>query len=390
MGFDLFRWFGRKMSGPETRAKPGSITQDGERLEGSLYLRELAFWSIVNRIAGAVSKCEFRTYKNGKEVKNREYYLWNFEPNSNENANQFMTHLLGHLYRDNEALVIDSGGQLLVADSYQRTSYTLYPDVFHGVVVGDMTFERTFSASEVLYFKLNSEDMRSLVSGMYGDYSKLLEYTMRAYQRSRGHKGILKIDAQAQADDMFDERLSDLLNNQFRGFFRGDNAVLPLYDGYSYEDLGSKTYSTESTRDIKALADDIYEYTSRAFGFPPALALGGVQDTSKAVDELLTFCIDPLVDLLETEINRKRNGYDGFKRGDRLRIDTTHIRHIDLMDVSGSIDKLISSGCYTINDIRRLAGDDPIAEPWADRHFITKNYSDITEAAEPLGGDTND
>ena len=389
MGFDLFGWFSKKMAGPETRAKPGSITEE-ERLIGSLYIRELAFWSIVNRIAGAVSKCEFRTYKDGKEVRDREYYLWNFEPNSNENANTFIMKLLGQLYRNNEALVVDFSGQLLVADSYQRTSYALYPDVFHGVTVGDMTFERTFSASEVLYFQLNSEDMHKLISGMYGEYSKLLEYAMKAYQKSRGHKGILKIDAQAQADDAFDERLSDLLNTQFKGFFRGDNAVLPLYDGYSYEDLGSKTYSTESTRDIKALSDDIYEYTARAFGFPPALALGNVQDTSKAVDELLTFCIDPLVDLLETEINRKRNGFDGFKRGDRLRIDTTHIRHIDLVDVSGSIDKLISSGCYTINDIRRLTGDDPIYEDWADRHFLTKNYSDITAAAEPLGGDTDD
>ena len=63
---------------------------------------------------------------------------------------------------------------------------------------------------------------------------------------------------------------------------------------------------TESTRDIKALADDIFDFTARALSFPPSLAKGDVQDTSKATEELLTFCLDPLARILEKEINRKK------------------------------------------------------------------------------------
>ena len=44
-----------------------------------VYLRELAFWTCVNKIANAVSKCEFKTYMGYKEVKEREYYLWNYD-----------------------------------------------------------------------------------------------------------------------------------------------------------------------------------------------------------------------------------------------------------------------------------------------------------------------
>ena len=40
-----------------------------------IYIREMAFWSAVNLVANAVSKCEFKTYLNGKETKGREYYL---------------------------------------------------------------------------------------------------------------------------------------------------------------------------------------------------------------------------------------------------------------------------------------------------------------------------
>ena len=75
------------------------------------------------------------------------------------------------------------------------------------------------------------------------------------------------------------------MSKHFKKFFDSENAVLPLFDGYSYTDLSQSSkniYSTESTRDIKALADDIFDFTARALSFPPSLAKGDVQDTSKA------------------------------------------------------------------------------------------------------------
>jgi Ni,Fe-hydrogenase III large subunit len=56
---------------------------------GDLYIREMAFWSAVNLVANAVSKCEIKTFENGKEVKKQEYYLWNIEPNRNQNSSAF-------------------------------------------------------------------------------------------------------------------------------------------------------------------------------------------------------------------------------------------------------------------------------------------------------------
>ena len=62
------------------------------------------------------------------------------------------------------------------------------------------------------------------------------------------------------------------MTNYFQKFFESENAVLPLYDGYKYDEIQSKTYSSESTRDIKSLADDIFDFTARAFSFPPSLS----------------------------------------------------------------------------------------------------------------------
>lgn len=354
-----------------------------------LYLRELAFWTCVNKIANALGKCEFKTYLENTPVKKAEYYLWNIEPNKNQNSSAFLTKLIGQLYRRNEALVIEVNGQLLVADSFDKTAYAVYDDVFKAVTVNDFTFTRTFSQSEVLFFQLNSADMKHLIDGIYTSYNDLIAYASKAYQRSRGNRGILNIDAAARAEDEFSDTLDELMNNYFKRFFTSDNAVLPLYDGYKYDDIGSKTYSNETTRDIKAMADDIFDFTARGFSFPPSLAKGDVQDTEKATDELLTFCIDPLAHLLEDEINRKRNGYAGFLKGNYTKIDTTTVKHIDIFDIATPVDKLISSGAFTINDVRRLIGEPEIDEEWARQHWLTKNYANIQDLLENLGDAKN-
>ena len=128
--------------------------------------------------------------------------------------------------------------------------------------------------------------------------------------------------------------------------------------------------------------------TANAFNMPTSIAIGNVQDTSKAIDEFLTFCIDPLIRILEAEITRKSFTQSQVINGSYVKFDTTAIKHIDLLDVATAIDKLISSGCFTINDIRKTIGADEIDEPWANQFFMTKNYSAIEDLVNQLkGGD---
>ena len=353
-----------------------------------IYLRELAFWSCVNKIAGAIVKCEFQTFRNHKEIHGEEYYLWNYEPNPNQNAAAMIFKLIGILFKKNEALIVEVGRNIYVADNYEKEIFALKEYRFKNVEIDGYTLSETFSMSDVLFFQLNSADMRKLVNGMYEAYSKLLTHAQNAYRRSRGRKGILNISATAEQSDAFDQEFDDLMTKHFKNFFEKENAVLPLFDGYEYTDISQnvKTYSSESTRDIKALADDIYDFTARAFSFPPSLSKGDVQDTEKAVDELLTFVVDPLVKILQTEINRKRYGLSGIKKGDYIRINTLAVKHIDIFDIATPMEKLISSGVFTINDILKVLKMQTIDEKWADQHFITKNYATIEDLLNDLGG----
>ena len=165
-----------------------------------------------------------------------------------------------------------------------------------------------------MHFKLSEVDTRKLINALYASYSKLLGYSMKAYQRSRGTKGIFKYSTLPVAGTPQREAFDSLINEKKGKWLQGDNAALPLGDGQDWKELDKKTYSSESTRDIRAQIDDICDFTAKAVGIHPALLRGDVQSVNDALDYTLTFCIDPLVDLLQEEIIRKRYGYENLQR----------------------------------------------------------------------------
>ena len=363
------------------------ITGEEKSYVVDLYIRNLAFQTAVNLIANSISKCEFKTYMNGTETKGREYYLWNVEPNLNQNSSEFIHKWVDKLYKNNECLIIEQNGQLLVADSFTKKEYALYNHEFSQVTVGDFSFDKIFEMKDVLFFKLHNDNIRRLINGMFDSYGRLIEYTNKSYLKSRGSKGTLDISTVAQNNSNFTKNIEKLFGKDFKKFFESENAVLPLYEGWKYNDIESKTYSNEGTRDIKAMIDDIYDFTARGFGIPPALLKGDIANVEHATDNYLTFCIDPFSDFASEEINRKRNGYTEFSKGNFLRIDTTTIKHFDIISVATNIDKLISSAVFCINDVRRLAGMEKINEDFADKHYITKNYTDVENMEALEGGE---
>ena len=46
----------------------------------------------------------------------------------------------------------------------------------------------------------------------------------------------------------------------------------------------------------------------------------------------------------------------------------------------------IKRGCFTINDIRKIVGEEPIEEEWANQFFMTKNYATVEELLKGLEG----
>lgn len=358
------------------------ITVSGEgdlwSLDAEVTVRELAFWSCVNLMANALSKCEFRTFFGNRETNGAEHYLWNFSPNQNQSKEQFLKKWVSKLYCDNEALIVEVSGQLLVADSFSHEEFAVKEDIFRDVTVGTLTLGRSFSQSQVIYLKLGETSMRSVLNALYHSYSRLLDYTLKSYQRSRGMKGILTVESLPGGTDEEMQNLNRQFQQNYKTFAGLESSVLTLRSGLEYKDLAQRTYSNEGTRDIRAMIDDIFDFTAKGFGIPPAMLSGKVAGTADAVTDFITFPLSSLAKLFETEINRKRNGAAGIAAGNYLRIDTRTVRELS----ANELDKLLSCGLYSVNELRRLCGEPELAEEWANRHFVTKNYEELT----PLKG----
>ena len=176
-----------------------------------------------------------------------------------------------------------------------------------------------------------------------------------------------------------------MISNQVKVFLDSDGAILPEFDGYAYENVGGN--GSSDTRDIRAMIEDIFDFTARGFLIPAVLVNGTVEGTADANTRFLTNCIDPLADQLQEEINRKRYGYDGWKQGNYIRVDTSSIIHFDMFANAANVEKLVGSGAYTINDVRRAANQAIINEPWADEHFMTLNISTMNEATRNLSAE---
>ncbi|QXE19995.1 phage portal protein [Clostridium sp. 001] len=350
-----------------------------ENQETQLDVKMFATSLAISFIANTISKCEFKTYLNGKEVKGDEYYLWNVEPNVNQNAPEFIAGFITNLLFNGEALAVEVNGQLINADSFSQQEYAVVPNSFTNVTSGTMNFNKTFYMSDVLYLKMDNPDMQKLLINLLDDYTNIINVSIGKYKRSGGRKGIAKIDKAPSGDTEYKKKIDDLFQNKFKNYFEAENAVVNLPKGVEYEENAGDTTkkSTSDVIDIESLVKEAFQRAAQALKIPPSLLLGDIANDDGLVDDFLTFCIDPLCNMLQKEINRKRYGKKAFLAGSYLSIDTTCIKHIDVFEIAEKIDKLIASGMYGIDELRTKAKDTMLNTDWSGKHWITKNYQEI-------------
>lgn len=388
MGIKFWDW----LSGGKARSPTTVEVSCRELLAAAqeFQLRDMSFWICANMIANAVGRCEFRTFRDGKEIREREHYLWNVEPNVNQNSTAFLHKLVAKLLVDGEALVISTRQRegydaLVVADSWlPNGDYPSRQNEYINVQVGDVSYEKTFREREVLHLKLNHINVKPVLDGLYGAYWRLISAAMKRYEWDKGQHWKVHVGQLASGAEDFTENFSRMIEQQVKTFLDSNGAILPEFDGYAYTNEGGK--ANVELADIQAQMKDVLGFTAKALQIPAVLVDGSIQGTEDAQGRFLTGCIDPICDQLQEEINRKRYGYDRMRAGDYLRVDTSSIRHFDMFANAANVEKLVGSGAFTINDVLRSAGLPTIPEPWADEHYMTKNIATLGAETSALGG----
>lgn len=371
-------WFWDLVQG-FTRTDQVTITDEMCVVASEAYYKQLAIETAINLISNTLALSEFRTYKEGLDVKEKNYYLFNVQPSQNYNASRFWRKLIYKLVYDNEALVVQVDKQFFVADDFKRKENALVPCVYTDVVIDGYNLSDTFEEKQVFYFAMHSTRMSSVINGLYKDYGKLIEYSKNNYKRANARRGVLEIPANYPQTSDASEKLSNLLNKNFKTFFEAENgAVLPLANGLKFTDLTNQTYKNSSdSRDIRSLVDDMFDYVAIAFQIPPQFLKGTIAESDNNWSNFMTLCIEPLAELLEKEINRKYYSEGDYLDRTYLKIDTTLVRAISLKELAESIDLLNRNGVNTLDDNLKMMKREPIGGELGSTRFMTLNLSTI-------------
>ena len=382
MAFSFFNIFRR---GGETVTREvvdccEMLNPDGLELQ----FREAAFWTCVNLIANAVGKCEVKEFRGGALARGPEWYLWNVQPNKNQNASAFWHKLISKAYAEGDALIVPEpyGSGLVVADSFDiDDSKPVYS--YTSILIGKRKIARLTEA-EVMYVRPNWKNIEPLIRKMGDSFLRLMASSMQNYLFNGGQHWKVHVDQILTGDDEWRDNFAKMMEKQIKPFLNSASAILPEMDGYTYTQVSGNSAAVKSD-EVRALIASVWAETSRAFLIPSALIAGNQQDTTVANRQFLTDVIDPIARMIEQEANRKRFTPDEYLRGDKITVDTSAIVHFDIFANAANVEKIIGSGIKSVNELRAMIGDAAIQEDWADKHFMTLNIGSAEGQTE--GGD---
>lgn len=345
------------------------------------YLKRVALDAGVNFIARRFAQSKFKHKKGDKYVNDDALKLLNKRPNRNETATQFWEHVIYKLIYEGECLiVINDSKEMLIAESFVHTKYANYDDTFSGVYVRGFRFERTFSMSDVIYLNYQNERLESYTDSLFCDYGKMLGRMVDIQMRNNQIRGILKADLQQGTQEKKQEQLNNFLGKIFNAFKQKDVAVVPLTNGFDYEEIGgTKSNTQQQFEQIKALRKDALATVADILGIPEPLIVDTPADASKAEETFNNGTLAFFYQLVLDELNSKLSKSDD----DIFLISGKNQK--DIFSLAEPIDKLVSSGVMTRNEIRELLGLEKSQDSDLDRFYITKNYEQSAKGGEDDG-----
>lgn len=377
----IFSFLEKRISTAELSKEMDTIVAQAA---GQTYFKELALQIAISYIANTISKCEFKVFEAGKEVKNQLYYMLNVNPNPNQNSSQFLNALITRYYRNGEALVFPdtTRKRLYVADSFGVDERPLSENIFDNITIENESLRRQLKASGVYYFKLDDIRIKKLIDGAFNQYGTIMQAAIDAFTRRSGRRYKLILEQYRAGDPEFMRTFEAVIKKQLEVFMKNANAVYPQFKGTELVELGSDSSGTISG-DIIAIRKEMFDAVAQALKIPLAMMYGNITNINDVVNMFLTFAIDPLADMIGEEFTRKTYTYEQWENGYYIKVDTSCISHIDILHVADKVDKAISSGVVCIDEMRKRLDMTELGTEFGRKHFVTKNY---TSTEDELSG----
>lgn len=346
-------------------------------------MKKVAIETVIGMITRTVIQSEFRIKKNKQYQKNGVYYKLNIKPNKNQSSSEFWAQVVYKLLYDGECLIIKTDeDDLLVADDFMREEYAVHYDKFHNVIARNYEFKRVFERKDVIYLKYGNDELSKLVDSLYDDYGDLFGRMVEYQKRKNQIRATVDIDTTVRKSEDGTNPLQIFIDKAYRAIRDNAVAIIPQQKGFKYEEHSRQATSGQNIDEINKITDGFLTQVANAVGLPIALLRGDMADVEKITRNYMQFCIDPILTVVEDELNRQLVTQKEYLNG--TKIDVRRITHRNIFDIATAIDKLISSGVFNGNEIRDEVGYEMTDEDIHKNYFITKNYQ---ESSEAIGGD---
>lgn len=361
-----------------------------QQKEKKLSIKKLAIEHAIDLIAKTISKCEIKYYKYDsikkkiiEDNKSDTYYKLNIKPNKNEAATSFFYMVISSLLREKSILLITLNEQLYFSKSFDVTDYVIKENKYSNIELtdsfGDTEYiNKALLEKDVIRMSYENCGIRKAIDDYFDEYETLLNASSSNFIHKNTSKYRLKIPGNQPA--MKDPvTLKDISYDEYKkkiaeGLFDEQEAIIMLSQYFELENLNcEKVQTSEDYRNLlKKWSDDV----AMAFNIPLDVFYGSKTDKSTGTNDFITFAINPIIAMIEDNLNAKLISKENYLKGEKFVINKLNIKHFDIFDVSGPIDKLSANG-FSHNDNRSFLGLPTVDEDWANEHRFTKNYSEL-------------
>lgn len=356
---------------------------EGFEVEQRAYLKSMALEVCIGFIARTVAMATFRISQNNKRVYDDWDYLLNVRPNTDQSAAEFWQDFTYRAIHNNEVLaILTDSGDLLIADSFTRTEYAVYPDTFSNVTVKDFTFNRTFKMDEVIYLTYNNEKITKFMKGLFADYTELFSRMIQTAMFSNQIRATAGMDANQELSPEKLAKLQNFIDKMFNAFKTKVFAIVPRLKGFDYNEITNGTNSGRSIEDITKISDKAIEHVAQLLGVPVALVRGDMSEYETALKAYDKFCYGPFLKKISDELNNKTIEKEDYQNGRKIQVRGIAIENP--LDLLAKADKGVASGIINPDEGREMIGLEPTGLPEMQIYYITKNYE---QAQHSKGGE---
>ena len=356
-----------------------------------LALSELAIEKAVGMIAKAIAKSEFIVERNHVRTKDDVYWLLNIQPNPNETATDFWTSAIRKLLLETECVICLVNGNIYIVDSYTINDVVMLPQTYSNIVITSngktLTLRYPFQGNNIIHLKARNEKIKKYLKKVINLYNNIASAVSAAKKIESTPKFSLDIEGAAplirtKNPDGTDKMLTiDQYRESIKKLLESDNIeIITNRSGLSLSQM--KIDINANSEDIVKMAKEIFTECALAFDIPKAVFLGEITEKADSTNEFITYAVDWIVEMLNDSLNAKFVGKEDYLKGEKIWVDMSKYKHVDIIESAANLDKLRSIG-FNFDEVRTMVGWEELGTDFSQERVITKNYTDN------LGGEEN-